>query len=187
MLVTGANGKIQKRNTDAVRSYMHSLFDPDLSGMSDSAKTMYRSAHQQAQISLAGEKLQQMRIEAKQRRARLYTGYLGRRRAWFGQPVVLPGNVLGKIMSVYRGFAAVSWHDDFSVQGNRVTSFETAAIQPYKHPAAVALGACKRGLKERPSAKKARTAWLNGHAPPRPGSRPRGRPSCPQEARDLQA
>ena len=74
--------------------------------MPDSAKALYQSAQQQVQISIAGEKLQILGIEARTRPTRLYTGYLGRRRAWFGQPVVLPGNVLGKLISVYRGHGA---------------------------------------------------------------------------------
>lgn len=176
MRATGANGKIQKRKADVVHRYMHNLFDPDLTGMSDSGRAIYQSAQQQAQISIAGEKLQQMRIEAKNRRARLYTGHLGRRRAWFGQPVVLPGNIVGKLIYVYRGFAAVAWHDAFSVQGNRVTSFETETIRPYKNPAAIVLGRLKHGRKERESEAKKRAARRNGSRSVRPGSRPRGRP-----------
>ena len=155
---------------------MHNLFDPDLTGRSDFVKAMCQSAQQAAQISIAGEKLQQLRIEAKTRAARLYTGYLGHRRAWFGQPVVLPGNIVGKLISVYRGLAAVAWHDPFSVQANRVNSFETETIRPYKNPAAIVLGRLKRGRKERESEAKKRAARRNGSRPVRPGSCLRGRP-----------
>ena len=174
--MVAANGEIQKRKADAVCKYMYDLFVPDLAGRSDFVKAMYQCAQQKAQISIAGEKLQQLRIEARTRAARLYTGYLGRRRAWFGQPVVLPGNVVGKLISVYRGFASVAWHDPFSVQANRVNSFETETIRPYKNPAAIVLGRLKRGRKERESEAKKRAARRNGSRPVRPGSRPRGRP-----------
>jgi len=172
----GAKWQNPKALSGDVNRYMHSLFDPDLTRMSDSVKAMYQSAQQRAQISLAGEKLQHMRVQAKNRPARLYTGYIGRHRAWFGQPVVLPGNILGKIVSVYRGLAAVAWEDPFAVQGNRVTSFEIQTIRLYKNPAAVALGRLKHGRKERKSEVKAQVARRNGAYAVRPGRRPRGRP-----------
>jgi hypothetical protein len=49
-------------------------------------------------------------------------------------------------------------------------------IQLYKNPSAVILGQRKRGVKEQPSEAKARAARRNGCLPPRPGSKPRGRP-----------
>lgn len=163
---------------------MHELFDPDLSGNSDLVKTVYESARQKAQTSMAGEKLQQLRIAARTRPAKLYTGYLGRRRAWFGQPVVLPGNIVGNLISVYRGFAAVAWEDPFALQRKRVNAFETKSLHPYKHPAAVVLGRLKRGRKERDSESKKRAARRNGCRPVRAGSRPRGRPPKASTAGD---
>jgi hypothetical protein len=170
------NDEIQKRKVDAVGRCMHDLFDLDLTGSSHLVKAMYQSAQQEAQTSMAGEKLQQLRIAARTRAAKLYTGYLGRRRAWYGQPVILPGNIVGKLISIYRGFASVAWEDPFSVQTNRVSAFETETIQPYKNPAAVALGRLKLGRKERKSEAKKRAVRRNGCRPVRAGSRPRGRP-----------
>jgi hypothetical protein len=155
---------------------MHDLFSPNFTERSDSVKAMYQSVQRRAWISIAGQKLQKLRIETRTRPARLYTGYLGRRRAWFGQPVVLPGNVVGKLISVYRGLASVAWHDPFSIQASRVSAFETETIHPYKNPAAVALARLKRGRKERESEVKKRSARRNGSRPVRAGSRPRGRP-----------
>ena len=45
----------------------------------------------------------------------------------------------------------------------------------YRLPAAIELGKSKRGVRERPSARKGIASRINGCAPPRPGSRPRGR------------
>jgi hypothetical protein len=59
-----AKDKNQKRKVDPVGRCMHDLFSLDLAGRSDSAKAMYQSAQQQVQISIAGEKLQQLRINA---------------------------------------------------------------------------------------------------------------------------
>ena len=45
------------------------------------------------------------------------------------------------------------------------------------------LGRMKLGVKENKSERKAITSRLNGNCPPRPGSRPRGRPKKPQQGR----
>lgn len=45
-----------------------------------------------------------------------------------------------------------------------------------KNRASATLGRLKRGVREQKSERKARAARINGSAPPRPGSRPRGRP-----------
>jgi len=131
---------------------------------------------QQEEISHAGRELRRLRSEAKNRPARHFTGYIGRRKAWFGQRVVLTNNAVGTILAVHRGHAAVSWTDPFAVQPNKVTAIEVASIRAFRHPAAVALGKLKAGRREVTSPLKAIKARLNGCRPVRPGSRPRGRP-----------
>ena len=60
--------------------------------------------------------------------------------------------------------------------GRILDAYALSEVSRIKHPEAVLLGHLKRGVKERPSAAKAEAARRNGCLPPRPGSRPRGRP-----------
>jgi hypothetical protein len=144
--------------------------------MAEADNLHLKNLRQEAEIRLAGQRLRQMRTEAKNRPPRRYTGYLTpRRRAWFGQPVLLPGNVLGRILAVRHGLAAVSWTDPFAIRANRVGCVEVSSVRPFLDPCASALGRLKRGTKEKASALKREAARRNGCRPARHG-RPRGRP-----------
>jgi hypothetical protein len=135
------------------------------------------NAKQRAEISLAGAALRRLRSQPEQLPPRRWTGRIGHgRRGYIGQAVILPGPILAKLLAARRGWAAVAWVDPFAVRSRRIGYVEAAAVQPYRHPAAVALGARKKGVVERRSAKKANAARRNGHCPVRRGSRPRGRP-----------
>ena len=57
-----------------------------------------------------------------------------------------------------------------------IDRFDGREVVRIKNPAAVLLGRLKRGKHEEPSERKASAARRNGSCPPRPGSRPRGRP-----------
>jgi hypothetical protein len=90
--------------------------------------------------------------------------------------VVLADGHIAELFMARRGAAVVTWVDQFSVRPNKIGACRTDELRRFKLPAAVALGGCKRGVKERQSAKKARCARINGCRPVRPSSRPRGRP-----------
>jgi hypothetical protein len=133
-------------------------------------------ARQEARVSLAGATLRRLSLEAKTRPPRVFTGRIGNRRGWRKMPLVLPNGAVGTLIMALRGFAAVAWHDPFSIQPNRIDYFRTSELVRFKSPAAVLLGSRKKGVIEKPSKKKARAARSNGCCPPRVGSRPRGRP-----------
>jgi hypothetical protein len=133
-------------------------------------------ARQAARVSLAGEALGRLRSEARNRAPRVFTGRIGSRRGWRRMPVVLPNGSVGTLIAALRGFAAVAWHDPFRVQPDRIDYFRASEVERFKTPAAVLLGSGKKGVVEKPSEKKARAARSNGRCPPRPGSRPMGRP-----------
>ncbi len=135
------------------------------------------AARQEAEISMAGAALRQLRTKRQQPATTKWTGRIGHgRRGFVGQAVVLPDRTLAKLLSARRGWAAVAWVDPFAVRSRRMGCIEAAVVQPFRHPAAVALGVRKKGVVERPSARKAEAARKNGRCPVRRGSRPRGRP-----------
>src|SRR5208282_3107264 len=129
-----------------------------------------------ADISLAGAQLARLRWEGTPRRNRVYTGRVNGRRGWRGMWVILLNGCVGELLFAKRGAAAIRWRDEFSLRPDQYGACNANELKPFKSPAAVMLGSRKSGVKERPSAKKARSARLNGPRPPRPGSRPRGRP-----------
>jgi hypothetical protein len=155
------------------------------SSQSASASTTYRrfwpaSRQRQIEISFAGAQLAKLRRDAKaRRRQRIYTGPIDGRRGWRGMIVILTDGHIGELVMARRGAALIMWRDEFAVEPDKIGACRTDELRRYKLPAAVALGRCKRGVTERPSAKKARAARINGHSPPRPGSRPRERPKRP--------
>jgi hypothetical protein len=107
---------------------------------------------------------------------RRWTGFLAEGcRAWYGRRVLLPDGTVGSICAIIRGQAVARWDDPHCIEGARLGLFEAADLRPYRLPAAVALGKSKRGVKERPSKRKAQSARINGRMPTRPGRR-RGRP-----------
>lgn len=143
----------------------------------ESLRPLAEVTTRQIEISSAGEQLARLRPDARtRRRQRIYTGAIDGRRAWRGMKVILSDGHIGELVTVRRGAALVMWRDEFAVKPDKIGACRTGELRRYKLPAAVALGGRKRGVKERPSARKAKAARINGCAPPRPGSRPRGRP-----------
>ncbi|MHB8523745.1 MAG: hypothetical protein ACYDH9_23740 [Limisphaerales bacterium] len=108
---------------------------------------------------------------------RKWTGYLdGKTRLWRGRKVLLPDGRVAQVYGCIRGKVGVFWPDDFSLTGQGRAVFKASQIRLLRLPAAVLLGAQKRGVAERKSPLKAAACRRNGGLPPRPGSRPRGRP-----------
>jgi hypothetical protein len=111
------------------------------------------------------------------RQPKKWTGWIGQEHFWRGRRVVLPGGQVAEVYGVVRQQVISKWHDPYSVDPLKIAVFGAGDVTVFKLPAAVALGRCKRGTRERPSTAKAATSRLNGHEPPRRGSRPRGRPA----------
>jgi hypothetical protein len=107
---------------------------------------------------------------------RKWTGFVFGKRAWVGQPVVLPDQSVGWIKQVQAGYACVRTAFTDPVDGAVHQYLEATALRRYRLPEAVLLGQLKRGVKEVASAAKAAASRLNGRLPPQPGSRRRGRP-----------
>lgn len=105
-----------------------------------------------------------------------WTGWIGQDHFWRGRRVVLPDGRVGEIYGIVRQQAAVRWHDPNALNPMQAAIFNTRDLRVYRLPAAIALGSGKRGIRERPSALKAAASRINGCAPARAGSRPRGRP-----------
>jgi hypothetical protein len=154
---------------DFLESWIDDVCGPD--------KNLVDVARQRAEISMAGEALRRLGSQPRAQVPRKFTGRIGHgRRGVVGQTVVLADHSLGRLLVARRGWICVAHVDPFSVRRNRISYFPAAEVAPFKDPSAVALGRAKRGIRERPSPQKARAARVNGSAPPRPGSRPRGRP-----------
>lgn len=105
-----------------------------------------------------------------------WSGWIGQDHFWRGRRVVLPDGHVAEVYGVVRQQVIARWHDPHSVDPVKVAVFNAGDVQAFKVPAAVALGRYKRGVRERRSALKAETSPINGCAPPKAGSRPRGRP-----------
>lgn len=108
-------------------------------------------------------------------------GLFNGRRYARGQPIILPDGRRAYLWGLRRRRVVWSMNPKillFSVRGAWVDwgVFPESLVELEKNAAAVVLGQAKRGVRERPSALKAETARINGCAPVRPGSRPRGRP-----------
>ena len=104
-----------------------------------------------------------------------WCGWLGDYHLRKGDKVVLPDGRIGIVYGAARGKIIV-WKERIDPGEWPADVYDARVIRRFKNPAAVALGGCKRGVKERPSEIKASTARLNGRFPVRLGSRPRGRP-----------
>jgi hypothetical protein len=131
--------------------------------------------------SRAGAALGRMRQGYRRNRGRSkpkrWTGFLANNiRAWFGRKVLLPNGTVGIVCGIVRGNAAIRWDDPFALDGVRFGLFRVCELRLFRYPAAVQLGALKKGKTERSSHRKTIAARLNGLRPPRPGSRQRGRP-----------
>jgi hypothetical protein len=143
----------------------------------ESLKPQIKATKQRVEVSVAATQLRKLRCDAKaRRRQRVYTGRVGRRRAWRGMKVILPDGHIGELLLARRGAALVRWRDEFSISPDKMGGCRTDELRPFKLPSAVLLGSRKKGVVEKPSERKAMAVRLNGSCPPRPGSRPRGRP-----------
>jgi hypothetical protein len=155
---------------------MISLHDMRIADLPDRLRPLLASVQKQADISYAATELSKLSQEAKTRPQRVFTGRVFDHRAWRGMPVVLPNGQIGILHKAVRGAAVVTWRDEFALRPEQHVALDVSELKPFKYPAAVILGASKRGIKERPSTRKARAARNNGRCPVRPGRRPRGRP-----------
>jgi len=162
---------------------MISLDDIRIGEVPEHLRARAAAAQQEADISLAGTQLAKLRQQGAKRQTRLFTGRVFGRRGWRGMQVILPNGRIGTLFRARRGAALVSWRDEFALRPDQYAALSTADLKPFKHAAAMLLGAAKRGVRERKSLQKARAARINGAAPPRPGSRPRGRPRTNQSPR----
>lgn len=110
-------------------------------------------------------------------RRKQWTGYLDNRtRLHKGQLIILPDGRVAEVCAALRGKVGVLWNDPLTVTGQCSGLFKTHELKLYRLPAAVLLGRLKRGVTERKSERKAQSCRRNACKPPRPGSRPRGRP-----------
>lgn len=107
---------------------------------------------------------------------RRWTGVVFDKRAWVGQPVILPDDGMGWIKQAQAGFVCVRTARVDPVDGPVHEYLPAILLRRYRLPEAVLLGSMKRGKRERPSAAKAAASRYNGKLPPRAHSRPRGRP-----------
>jgi hypothetical protein len=104
-----------------------------------------------------------------------WCGWLGDYHLRKGDKVILPNCIIGVVYGAARGKIIV-WKERIDPGGWPADVYDSSVIRRFKNPAAVVLGGCKRGVKERSSEIKASTARQNGKRPVRPGHRARGRP-----------
>ena len=135
-----------------------------------------KSAPSQEEISAAARAL-----ATRPRTRKLLVGFVGGQRGYRDQEVMLPGGARAYLWAARRGRAVVTL-DKGKLMGGfgdgppRWCALPAREIKLQRDPAAILLGGLKSGTHEKPSALKQYTARINGSAPPRPGSRPRGRP-----------
>ena len=111
---------------------------------------------------------------------RKWSGFAQGERVWRNREIELPDGRRAFIYGALRGKVGWSLHPigmpmDNDHLGNWGVSPQHA-VRLVRNPNAQMLGRRKAGIRERPSAAKAEAARVNGQMPPRPGSRPRGRP-----------
>ena len=110
------------------------------------------------------------------RKIKKLSGFLGHReRAWRGRKVVLADGRVAEVYGAVRGWVALVPRLD-TLRHPSELIVRADELRLWKNPAAVLLGRAKAGVRERKSLRKTDAARLNGSRPPRPGSRPRGRP-----------
>jgi hypothetical protein len=131
-------------------------------------------------LSAAGSVLATLRRgyrkNRQRRKIKKLTGYLGHgQRAWRGRRVILPDGRQAEIYAAVRGLVGLVPDPTVEFRASRLL-FKANQLRLWKHPGAVLLGQAKAGVTEKKSLRKAYAARLNGSRPPRPGSRPRGRP-----------
>jgi hypothetical protein len=109
------------------------------------------------------------------KRKRPWSGWLHGKHLRRDDLVVVPNGQVRRIYGAVRGDVIVLKHP-LPESGLPAEIFRAADLKLYKNPDAVIIGSLKRGRKESPSQKKREACRLNGCKPPKPGSRPRGRP-----------
>jgi hypothetical protein len=145
---------------------------------------------QRTAVALAACSLAGRRHENKDRQGqhKIYTGYLleGCRRAYRGQPVILPDSTLGFIYGIQRGKAAIWKESPFVIGEREHMVLDVSEIRRYRLPSAVELGRLKSGKRERPSERKQESCRRNGRRPCALGKR-RGRPRKPVQSKNTKA
>jgi hypothetical protein len=135
------------------------------------AKT--ETAPNAAQITAAARSL----ARQPRNQPRRWTGWLHGQHCWRGRLIVLPDGEIAPLFWTWRKRVLLKNHMDKEFRDWAVWARRWEEdVRLYKNPSAVTLGQRKRGVRERPSIKKLEAARRNGCLPPRPGSRPRGRP-----------
>lgn len=110
-----------------------------------------------------------------------WSGYVNGERVWRGREIELPDGRRAFAYGALRG--QVIWSLDPSCLPGGVDeplgwgAVPQEKVRLVRNPAAQLLGFQRRGIRERKSEVKAAAVRINGRMPPRPGSRPRGRPS----------
>ena len=146
-------------------------------GLPEAVKLAFAQGQKRAEIAVAAATLARLRGQARSRK--VFTGQIGPKRGWRSMLLVLPNGHVGRLICAWRGFAAVGWHDPFSVQPDRIDYFRVSELVRFKNPAAILIGSLKRGAVEQRTERKRRSCRRNGSCPPRAGSRQRGRPAKP--------
>lgn len=109
-----------------------------------------------------------------------WSGFVNGERVWRGREIELPDGRQAFAYGALRG--QVIWSLDPSCLPGGVDeplgwgAMPQQQVRLVRNPAAQLLGFQRRGIRERKSAVKAAAVRINGRMPPRPGSRPRGRP-----------
>lgn len=115
------------------------------------------------------------------RQKKKFSGWIGKVRSYRGMPIKLPNGEQVFAMGARRG--RVVWSrvpgelaGGLAGAGTGWGVLPASRVKAVKNFSAACLGSLKAGRKERPSEAKRLACRANGCRPPRPGSRPRGRP-----------
>nr|WP_281722786.1 hypothetical protein [Nitrosomonas nitrosa] len=107
---------------------------------------------------------------------REWTGWLGDHHLKKGDLLITPSGEIRPVYGAYRS-RIILWKLAVPLDGGLPADvFPGGVLRRFKNPHAVRLGQAKRGMKEVRSDAKREACRRNGKVPPRPGSRPRGRP-----------
>lgn len=151
-----------------VMRYIHGTPERRLNGADDlRSKPLTRD-----DIALAAATLRRMRLRKRGRSAGVVHG----KRIRLGTQVVLSDGSRAEILDAVRGNILVQVDDPQAVTGYQRLLVKEHEISIVKSGAATALGALKKDCHEIKSPKKLVSCRQNALRPPRPGSRPRGRP-----------
>lgn len=118
---------------------------------------------------------------------RTWTGWIQGVHYWRGRKVIVPDGTVGSVYGCVRSRVIVRVENPHSILGFVDRVYAANDLDVYRHPAAIELGKGKRGVREKKSERKAAAARINGNAPVRPESRPRGRPKKSVASRPRQS